>query len=165
MASHAIGDGPHTGRALAHRVQDLDARVREFIRASRDDLIDVLRAEGSTEDQQRRAIGIQAEVRARLAPDHVTIGPLGQADDLGAQWHADACRPRQAGHDVLRDPGGEPGADAVGDARAAVGLMDDEGNAGATRGEIGRQRDVATEAHDDVGSFLAQDRLHSTDGS
>ena len=46
---------------------------------------------------------------------------------------------------------GQPGAEPVGDARPRVGLVHDDRDLAPAGGEVGRQRDVTTEADDDVG--------------
>ncbi len=146
----------------ADRVQDLDAGLLEPRGDRGDHLVEppgALRAAG---DQQRRQVLVEAEGVPGLGADR---GPV-QGGDGAAQRDADVARVAQlavGGGDG--DRVGVPGADLVGQARAGVGLVDDDRHAEPLGGEVAGQRDVAAEADDAVGLGALQDLLGGLDGA
>ena len=140
-------------------VQHRDPRLDQPGQRRGDDGVQRPGALRAAEDQQHRAVGGQAEVRAGgraqgLAVQRGHRPPQRDPEHLGVRQPA-------AGHRG-GDPGREPGTDLVRQSGPGVGLVHDDRGA-AARGEVGGQRDVAAEPDDDVRVGPAQhlaDRGH-----
>ena len=123
--------------------------------------IEALRAEGSTEDEQRGPIRVEPEVCARRS---TLLGAI-QRDDRGAHRHAHVRRAGDRPGDSLGHPRGEARSEFVGHACARIGLVDDDRHTRRSRGEVGGGGDVSAEAHDDIGLLLREDPAHLAHGS
>ena len=123
--------------------------------------IEPLRAERSTEDKQGDPIRVESEVRACGSPLPCAV----ECDDRRPHGHAHVRRAGDRAGDSFGDPRCEASAELVGHACARVGLMDDDRHSRGARGEVGRDGDISTEAHDDIGLLLREDAAHLTHGA
>jgi hypothetical protein len=142
------------------RVQHADPRVGEPAGARGHRVVDRAGALRAAEHEQRRRIGVQAEVRPSLRPQRGTV----QLDDRLAQRDADHLglrQPRVRHRD--RDLRREPRADLVRQARPRVGVVHHDRQPAAC-GEVGGQRDVAAEADHDVRADPLQHLAGDLDG-
>ena len=105
-----------------------------------------------------RPVGGEAQGCPRLGAFSGSV----QGRDRPAQRDADALRAGQRAGHRLGDVRGEARAHTVGQSGAGVGLVDDQRCPRPTGSEVGRQRDVPTEADHDIGADVGQDLLGLT---
>ncbi|SHW98327.1 Uncharacterised protein [Mycobacteroides abscessus subsp. abscessus] len=113
-----------------------------------------LRALGAAEHQEHAGVVGEAEELAGLRAQR---GPVECGDRLAHRDPDDLAALETRIRHRGQHPARRAGADLVGPARAGVGLVHHDRNGAATAqspaagGEVGRQRDVTAEPHDDVG--------------
>ncbi len=109
-------------------------------------------------DEQHGARRVEIEVLRRLG----TGGDAVEREDLAAQRHAHEPRPAQgrAGEGDA-DAAAEAVREPVGDARAGVRLVGDQGDALEPGREVGRGRGVPAESDDHLHPAIADDRARA----
>ena len=159
-----VRHGTRLRRGLALRtddVQHLHPGGRQRGGGAGDRLVELAGALRAAGDQQRRPVGVEAEELPRLGAQRRAVEP----GDHRADRQADVLRVRQRGvGEADRDPLRDPGAGLVGQAGYGVLLVHEQGQPAPPSGEVGRHRDVAAVADDDVGPDPVEDREGLLDG-
>ena len=128
-------------------MDQLPAGIQHLTPRPREGRVQPQRSEGAAEDQERRSVGVESEVRGTLCPQGRPIEIL----DLAAKRHPHQSRPRQRRPlESNTHAGGTPRTESVGKPRSRVGLVDHEWDAGAPSGDVGGRRRVSAEPDDDI---------------
>ncbi len=137
-------------------VQYADTGPAQFCCDGTESLVQLDRAQGAADHQQRRSVGVEPEILAGLRPQRRQV-EAGQRPPDRIADHPRALEPR-SGHRGRRHRG-EPGADPVGNARPGVRLVHHHRDPVAHRqsgGQVGRQGNVATESDDHIDLLATQ---------
>ena len=140
----------HPPRVVHH----LHAGVEQRTGGARDGVVDPPRALRAAGHQQRRPLLVEPERAPRLGPGGGAI----ESGDAAADGQPGVGGVPQRGvREARRDVAGQPGTEAIRQARKGVALVHDQRQPTPPGRQVGRHGDVAAEADHDVGPHPVED--------